>query len=287
MKKLMLVGLVALLVLPVSAMAAGPGPGAVRKQVESSMVVNGEVQIDAEGKVETIRLDEPEKLPEGIVIFVTGQVKEWTFEPVRVNGQAVPARSRMSLRVIGKRLDKDSISIGIRHANFLGNKPGDGEAVSSVRMGPPRYPPSAARDRAQGSVYLVLKVGRDGTVEDAAVEQVNLRIVGSERSMDNWRRQFAEASLGAARRWTFSPPDAGEWAGEAYWTVRVPVDYSMGPGSADRYGKWQTYVPGPRQAAPWAEDGDTAFSPDALDHGAVYMAGRAPGLRLLTPLEEG
>jgi len=276
----------ALALAPLAAPAAGPG--AVRKQIESSMLVTGEVQIDAQGQVEKISLDQPERLPAGIVKFVQGQVQDWTFEPVLVGGTAVPAMSRMSLRVIGKRLDKDSITIGIRHANFLGTEPGEGEAVSSIEMPPPRYPSSAARDGAQGSVYLMLRVGQQGTVEDVVVEQINLRIVGSEKQMENWRRQFADASLSAARRWTFAPPTAGELAGEPYWSLRVPVEYMMGSDAPTaRYGQWHTYVPGPRQRAPWAGEESPGFSPDTLAGGSVYMAGRSKGLRLMTRLEEG
>lgn len=287
MKKTMLIALALLLAWTVPVLAAGPG--AVRKQIESSMVVTGEVQIDAHGRITDIGLDQPETLPAGIVDFLQGQVKGWTFEPVLVDGEAVPARSRMSLLLVGKRLGDNSVTVGIRNADFPGTDPGDGEAVASVDMKPPRYPRSAVHDRAQGTVYLVLKVGRQGTVEDAVVEQVNLRIVGSERQMENWRRQFADASLGAARRWTFAPPTGGERAGDPYWSLRVPVEFLIDTGPASsRYGKWHAYIPGPRQRAPWSDEEDPAFSPDALaEGGGVYMAGSPERLRLLTPLEDG
>ena len=269
-------------------MATAAGPREVRKQVESSMLVTGEIEIDAQGRVSNLLLDKPDKLPGGIAEFVKGQVLQWTFEPVLSDGRPTPARSRMSVRVVGKRIDDDSVTIAIRNAIFPGPAPGEGESVTHVAMKPPSYPMPAARGGAQGTAYLVLKISRDGTVADAIVEQVNLRVVASEAQMTKLRDMFANASLTAARRWTFKPPTRGEGAAEEFWSVRVPVDYTMDSGRRPTgYGQWQAYIPGPRQTIPWSEDAEAAgFSPDALAEGGVYMAGAESGLRLLTALGE-
>lgn len=277
----------ALALAPLMALAAGPG--AVRKQVESSMLVTGEVVITADGRVDTIALDQPEKLPTGIVDFVQGQVRQWTFEPVLREGRAVPARSRMSVRVVGRKIDKDSVSIAIRNAAFPGPAPAEGESVSSRSMRPPSYPRAAASGGATGTTYLALKIDRDGKVADVIVEQVNLTVVASENEMVKLRQLFANASLAAARKWTFRPPTTGELAGAEYWSARVPVDYRLdGQRPRTGYGSWQSYVPGPRQSIPWQEDPESAsFSPDALADGGVYLAGAQNQLRLLTALDEG
>ncbi len=277
----------ALALVPLMATAAGPRE--VRKQVESSMLVTGEVAITADGRVDTIALDQPEKLPPGIVDFVQGQVRDWTFEPVLREGRAVPARSRMSVRVVGKKIDKDRATIAIRNAAFPGPAPAEGESVSSKSMRPPSYPPAAANGGATGTTYLVLKIGRDGKVIDVIVEQVNLTVVARENDMVKLRKLFANASLAAARKWTFRPPTIGELAGAEYWSARVPCEYLLDgqrPGTA--YGSWQSYVPGPRQSIPWQEDSESAsFSPDALAEGGVYLAGGKNQLRLLTALDQG
>jgi hypothetical protein len=281
------IALLSLLCMPMLALANGPG--AVRKQIESSMVVTGEVEITEAGQVAVVELDEPAKLPPGIVDFVHGQVSQWTFEPVVREGRAVPARSRMSVRVVGKRIDNDAATITIRNAAFPGPEPREGEAVASVAMRPPGYPEWAARGGAQGTAYLVLKIGRDGKVIDAIAEQVNLKVVASEQSMAKLRALFADSSLAAARSWTFRPPTVGEEAEAEYWSVRVPVDYTLH--NAKRrpgYGRWEAYVPGPRQTIPWADESESpGFSPDALADGGLYMAGASETLRLLTSLEEG
>lgn len=271
-------------------MASAAGPGAVRKQVESSMLVTGEIEVDEQGAVSTLLIDDMEKLPAGIVGFVQGQVSQWSFEPVLRDGVATPARSRMSVRLVGKRVDEDSVRIAIRHANFPGPPPGEGESVTHERMDPPRYPKPAVRGGAQGTAYLVLRIARDGTVADAIVEQVNLRVVASETQMTRLRDLFAKASLDAARKWTFKPPTRGAGADEDFWSVRVPVDYQMDSRSrrSTGYGTWQAYIPGPRQSIPWDNDSEaTGFSPDALAEGGVYMAGGDRGLRLLTALDAG
>jgi hypothetical protein len=155
-------------------------------------------------------------------------------------------------------------------------------------MDPPRYPENAYRAGVSGTVYLILKVGRDGSVQDAVAEQVNLRVVAPEADMRTFRNIFAKSALSAARKWTFRPPTEGEYVAEPYWTIRVPVSYSFENHSKEGdYGRWVSYVPGPRERAPWVTDKDRAgFSPDSLVEGGVYMASEK-GPRLLTPLQGG
>ena len=50
---------------------AANGPGAVRKQVESSMLVTGTIDITPAGDVIAHTLDKPEKLPKGTVEMTT------------------------------------------------------------------------------------------------------------------------------------------------------------------------------------------------------------------------
>lgn len=275
----------ALALAPLMAMAAGPG--AVRKQIESSMLVEGTIEITAEGTVRSLGIERQEKLPEDLVAFVQQQVALWTFEPVLVDGTATPARSRMALRLVARRLDDTRMTVGIRSASFNGEAPEPGAAVDAISMKPPRYPSQAVRSGVAGTVYLVLKIGREGRVEDVVVEQVNLRVVASDKEMTRYRALLADATLKAAREWTFQAPIIGELADDEFWSVRVPTDYTFDRSRGDGYGQWQAYVPGPRETVPWKTDEDPAFSPDALADGGVYTAGAAQGPRLLTPLDGG
>ncbi|MBN6113088.1 energy transducer TonB [Xanthomonas bonasiae] len=271
--------------------AAGAGPGAVRKQVENSLLVTGKIDIEPDGAVSALAIDREDRLPEGVIRFVRDSVKQWKFEPALRDGKPVPARAPMTLRIVAKRQQGDSYQVEIRHASFATYDPKDPRAVTSLKMAPPSYPEAAYRVGASGSAYLVLKVARDGSVADAAVEQVNLRIVGSESEMKKLREIFAQSALAAARKWTFRPPTEGEDVSKPYWAVRVPVNYSLrdqpNEGMDRSYGHWISYVPGPRARAPWDTGKDASgFSPDTLSAGGVYMVDNN-GPRLLTPLQQG
>jgi TonB family protein len=278
-----------LALLAATAFATGSGPGAVRKQVESSLLVTGKIDIEPDGMVSALAIDHADKLPEGVLGFVRASVQRWTFEPALRDGKPVPARAPMTLRIVAKRQEGDRYQVEIRHASFAAYDPKDPRAVTSIRTPPPAYPEAAYRAGASGSAYLVLKVARDGSVADAAVEQVNLRIVASESEMQRLREIFARSALAAARKWRFRPPSEGKDVSAPYWAVRVPVNYSLrdqpNQGMDGSYGHWISYVPGPRARALWDTGEDASgFSPDALSVGGVYMVDNN-GPRLLTPLQ--
>jgi TonB family protein len=272
----------ALLLCPVAADAAKRSE--ILKQVESSMLVTGTIETRADGSVASTTIDKPEKLPAGVVDFVQQQVAAWKFEPVLVDGKARPARSPMSVRLIAKRLDDDKYSIGIRNANFSGTAPKEGETLTGIKMTPPSYPQNVGMSGASGVVYVVVKVGKDGRVSDAIVEQVNLKTVGHESEMAAWRKSLSNAAMQAARKWTFSTPTKGEQADDEFWSARVPVAFYMDKRFETAYGKWEMYIPGVRQTVPWSDEDRPGFSPDGLADGGVYMLGTNNGPKLLTPL---
>jgi hypothetical protein len=267
-----------------TAMAAGPG--AARKQIEASMLVTGTIKVGAQGEVDSFDLDKAEKLPAGVVGFLEKNIARWKFEPAMVNGQAVGLRNRMSLRVVAKELEGNDYLVELRAVSFDPFEVQKDHEITSKNLTPPRYPVGAAMSGVSGTVYLILKVGRDGKVEDAVAEQVNLRFIDSERKMEHWREMLAAASLRAAKNWEFIPPTKGEYAAEEFWSVRVPVDYNFHQQKQPKYGDWAAYVPGPRQSYSWSQHDAPGFSPDALPESGIFLAS-GDGLRLLTPLNEG
>lgn len=275
---------------PSMAMAAGgAGPGSVRKQIESSLVVAGDVYIETDGSVSRLDIDQEEKLPSGVVKLVRDNALQWKFQPVVREGHAVKAIAPMRLRVVAKKLDGDRYEIALRGVSFERYDEKDPRQVAAVSMPPPHYPTDAFRANAGGTAYLVVKVGRDGRVEDAVVEQVNLRVIASEGEMRRLRKLLADASVSAARKWTFRVPTEGEEASREFWSVRVPVSYSLSRNIAEgqTYGQWISYIPGPREVVPWADRTPRAdFSPDTLVDGGIYMADSAAP-KLLTPLQGG
>lgn len=253
-------------------------------QVEASMVVTGTIDIEPDGRVAGYVLDRVGELPDYIVGFIDGTVPEWRFEPVLEAGQPVHARAAMTLRLLGTPLDGGAMKISMKGASF--GDGGDPAVPRSRRMKPPAYPVDAIRSNVQGDVYLLLKVGLDGEVDEVAVEQVNLRTIVAGRRAENFRKQLAAASVGAARRWRFTETAPGDVPERGYWTFRLPVTYSLGGVHQPRYGQWQPYFPGERHSRPtWVGDDDAGSSADALLAGQPHALGTGP--KLLTPLAEG
>ncbi|GAB3745712.1 energy transducer TonB [Lysobacter olei] len=277
----------ALAAVSTAALATG-GIAAVRKQAVASMVVTGEVRIDERGQVVSHQVDEADKVPSGVVGLLAKAVPQWRFEPVVVDGQPRQARSKMRVRVVARQLENGDYAIAFQDADFPGGSPQPGTVPSAKKMVQPRYPAGALRNGASAAVFVVLKVGPDGRVEDAVAEQVNLPLVAHERVMEDYRKMFGDAGVRAALASTFNPPTAGEGVGKSI-TVRVPYVFQVNGGKPVDvpYGQWASYVPGPFRPAPWRV-GELGSSPDlmATNGGPEPMSG-APGLRLLTPLGEG
>lgn len=272
-----------LLVSCVGAAVAGRPGGveSVRQQVESTMVVTGTIDLHPDGRVLGYALNPKSTLPQAVVEMIAGTLPQWRFDPVEAGEAADTERSTMSLRLVAKELDNGDFRLQIRGAHFGQGRPG--EAISSARLNPPRYPQDAAMAGVGGTVYAVVKIGRDGRVLDAVAEQVNLRILASERDMTRWRELLAKATLRALKQWKFTPPTHGADMDAPYWCARVPVDF-VAPGTRKSDDdRWQAYVPGPRQLVPWATGDDPAQGADALAGGGVYPMG--VGRRLLSPLD--
>lgn len=276
------------------AFAAPAGVKEVRKQIEASMLVTGHILVEADGSVSGVEMDQADKLPKGVTNLVAQASGTWKFEPIVLDGVARKARARMSLRVVAKKLDDGRYELFLRGAHFgkealsaeEQQAQAGAESIRSVQLSPPNYPDAAAQMGARGTVYLILKIGADGAVQDAIAEQVNLQVLGKEHEMEQMRTLLSKSALSASKRWKFQPPTEGALADDGVWLVRVPVDYKFHGQKTVGYGEWDAYVPGPRQQAPWASDGtgDNEGN-DAIVAGGIYPVGQ--GLRLLTPLQSG
>jgi hypothetical protein len=208
----------------------------------------------------------------------------------------------MSVRLVAKKADDDNYLVAIRGAAFGPESDKSSRAarvqealkatrasqheqatVCKTKLTPPEYPQVAARSGAAGNVYLLVKAGADGKVQDVIAEQVNLKVVANENGMERWRRTFAQAAILQARKWCIELP-RDEATPDAFHVVRVPVIFHLD--ALTPYGQWEAYVPGPRQANPWQEEDEgKGFSPDTLAAGRAYIAGT--GLKLLTELSGG
>lgn len=67
----------------------------------------------------------------------------------------------------------------------------------------------------------------------------------------------------------------------------MPVNFSLNVGGSDlvkhSYGRWDVYIPGPRQTAPWINKELASQSPDTVPDGSL-ATGNAP-VQLATRLD--
>lgn len=255
----------------------------MRQEVEASMLVTGHVDIDRDGRVTAHVLDRPEELPPFVRDLIGRGVPELRFEPVLVDGAPVLARARMSVRVVATPAPGDNMDIRIASAHFGDAPSGDARSPTARDLKRPRYPEHVARMGGAGTVYLLVKVARDGSVADVVAEQINLTALGTARQMDMIRTALSRTAVENARRhWRFTPPGESDEASSDGWVVRVPVEFSLDDARSETYGHWSAYHPGQRTRPDWAAPTAPGFSPDALAAGTA--APESSRFRLLTPL---
>lgn len=295
MKRLLLL-LLLLAAVPALAMDAETAS----KLAQASMLVTGTIMVRPDGAVADYSIEHPEALPPAVLKLVQDQVPQWQFVvPAGMLSADQVLKQGMNLRVVATPAGQHEYHIAIVGAVFQAladpqkkadkTAPGDQakwrDTIVYRSREMPRYPRDALGEHASGTVYVLLKVGRDGKVQDLIAQQVDLRNYGTRYQMDSARHAFAKAALEAARQWTFYPPTVGPQLNEPYWYARVPVDFMLGNISRPRYGQWSVYIPGPLQPIPlsWVDPhGELASNVDAGADGQVAMLGQ--GLRLKTPL---
>ena len=279
--RIWLFALLAMTAAPVMAQSAQQ----VKKQAEASMVVTGHVDIDADGSLAAHHINDRADLPDYVVELVDRAAAAWRFEPLEVDGEPVAARARMNLRLVARPVGDSEYEISIANGSF--GEYSDTATDHVTRRGeltPPRYPNDLLQRGVEGTVYLLVKVGRDGSVEGVVAEQVNLRTFEQEREMERMRRSFANRSINTAREWKFNPPTTGTHVDDEFWLVRVPIEYRFS-NVPTTGGPWEQYVPGPHNPGPpeWFEDTPAASASDAQVAGTIQMVGGER--RLITPLE--
>ena len=257
-------------------------PESVREQVEVTMLLTGTIDIEPGGSVSSYALDDRAKVPDYVQSMVDREIPAWRFEPTLRDGLAVPVRSPMNLRVVARPVEGDSFQLSIAGVSFGKYSDDATDYVTRGRLRPPSYPVEAEMAGGKGTVYLVLRINREGRAEDMFVEQVNLTTLGTEAQMATVREVLSKAATDAAWKWTYHPPTTGEHVDDDYWAVRVPVEFRLYDDKPAAYGRWEAYLPGPRATAAWAQDG---VSPDAIAGGGLHPVGSGP--KLLTPLQEG
>jgi len=258
------------------------------KDIESSAVVRGTIVLAKDGTVQTAVIDDGAKYGQPIADMVRKAALQWRFQPVLRHDEPVVAKSSMHVRVVLKRMPDGNYSARIKGATFGDSSTDSTDTLHNTgdnKRIQPQYPMAAIRGRVQGTVYLALRVDRNGHVVEAVAEQVNLGNTGPERILKQYRAILAESALNAARRWSYAIPTTGPLARQDSWTAHVPVNYALGELGASKPDRtWVSYVPGPYTPAPWVDKPDMNAA-DALADDAVRTEGAGP--TLLSPLSHG
>ncbi|KRG71935.1 hypothetical protein ABB29_00215 [Pseudoxanthomonas dokdonensis] len=274
-----------------SADASAAGKSDLIKQIEASILLTGTIDVDLLGEVKSYHLNSLDKVPQSVQGFLDKSIRAWKFDvtalPNAIVGPNTVLRNQMSLRVVAKADDKNNYEVRIAGASFPPVLEEKEDIRADGKLKPPVYPGQMAMAGARATTYLLLKIGKDGQVQDVIAEQVNLRaLANSEKQMQQWRELFARNAIAAARKWRFLMPADMDDSEMDYRVARVPIEFAMWGDDEDADG-WVSYVPGPRAENPWPEQHrHEGFSPDALASNGIYMQDQG-GLRLLSELQPG
>src|SRR3546814_3191667 len=96
--------------------------------------------------------------------------------------------------MVARPVGEDCFEVSISGANFGKGSYRATDYLTRDRLDPPEYPAEAQRMGGKGTVYLVLRIGRDGRVADLLVEQVNLTAIGTESQMAKMREYLGTAA---------------------------------------------------------------------------------------------
>jgi hypothetical protein len=149
------------------------GPGAVRKTVEASMQVTGQVVIAPDGALRSYVLDNPEALPAEVRSLLELYLPACEFSVTTASGKPDEVTAKMSLQVLARQNGKGGSVLMVNDSNFM--DPDTPDPISIVDMSPPQYPMTALRLGLSGTVYVVLRLNPDGSVADTHAEQVNMK----------------------------------------------------------------------------------------------------------------
>lgn len=251
---------------------AGSGPRAVRKTIEASMRVTGEIVVTHEGKVASYVLDQADTMPREAKQLLARFVPQAEFEVRNSSGKPGSTTLKMSVQLLAQPRPEGGAVIKVADTYFYpADKDPSSAAVSGItrlQMKPPTYPINAAAAGVSGTVYVIVRINPDGSVGDVHAERVDMQVIAGERELELWRGVLAKSALAASKKWTFTlSPERLAMPGNI--NVRVPVSYLMwGRDKPAKDGLWQSYVPGSYHPVPWekniAEEGIGAMAPGQL-----------------------
>lgn len=165
--------------------------------------------VDAQGHVVATQFEDG--VPASVTKPLTAAVQQWHFVPVKVDGQAVPAHTFISVKLHATPNTQGNYNLRISYA---GNGPRlDRQSVK------PFYPVDAIRARQSAFVLLDVTVQPDGSLTDAKVTS----------QFENWPLlpSFKQSVLALAEQWRAVPEQVNGHAVATH--MRVPISFMLDP----------------------------------------------------------
>lgn len=244
--------------------SVGTGASAEAIPVEGSMTLTGRIAIGADRDVSSHVIDHEEQVPEEVKAFLARQIAGWRVgvdDGVELPPEAVV---RFTVQVRASPAGDGLYGLWLDGVNLDEPLPAS-RRVSARRLRPPVYPTAMAKVGAGGIVYMQVLLDAEGRVEDVFAEQVDLTTLPDEPAdVINYQLEFIAHAAAAARRWRFSMPSEGPYAGKRH-VLRIPVDFTLADKPEPGYGQWRFLVRGVRRVAPWlSADGGARARDDGI-----------------------
>jgi len=209
------------------------GPAFAKPPHDLVASTTGELVVDAEGRVVSVKLDHKDLGAERMSGFER-QIREWRFEPVIEDGKAVSARAGVHLDMRVRKTTREAPELlTIRGVRFYELPAEEGASLSGaeaktdgVHLSLPNYPWAPMKIGVGGQVWLLVRVGADGGATETAIHASELRTITlTPRMQKNHMRAFALAAQKAAKDWKLQ--------GYENLIVMVPVKFAP-PGEDTR-----------------------------------------------------
>ena len=256
--------------------------------------VDGTIEIGADGGVQ--RYEPVTALKEPLAGRVRAMAEALRFEPVRVDGKPVIARTRMRMHLVAEPMGDGNLKVSIDHLGFP-----DADGDTRIPAGTPEnpyihgiatrvpmsYPRGALRMGLSGRVMVAVRLAPDGSVIDAVPRQSALYLAeGADRQLARGLAILERAATQAVARWRFDVrvPEGAHPKPEEL-TGAINVEYLL-DNLKPRPGIWLYEARSRTRSLPWLDPMLAERLPDMADVGNGGHFGIAtPRIRLLAPAD--
>lgn len=258
---------------------AGDAPALPPLESVVTMRVDGNIEIDATGKVISHTLDTA--LPAALQAIIDKAVATWKFEAPTEDGKPVErARSKMRISLSAKDVEPGGakgLAVKIDNVMFppaQTEKKQPGEASLKAQNRLPKFEASA-----EAMVTLNFRYEASGKIVDVAPSQCTILANDKQLTPEQACEAFERSSVQAFKRWKLKVEPGGKDE-LASGTMGFKFLYYGSRNTYEATGQWRPELRTPYRTAPWEPaDAPRIGTSDIDDNGGLISS--APGLKLL------